>query len=531
MATNTEPLQHAQPTTTNTKTNTPTVIQQQHSSPDVADMIDRLEVALTNLVKGLCSDINNSNTNRIASQLDAANRDNKCLQTELSNTKKQCQQFEKAIKEQSPLEHPPNKCECDAIMQDMASKSLAIELQLEDTNKQMTSQDATIMELQAEVSKKCTKLDSLSSSLQQAKEAEEALQSQLTSANAALEESKAMARSLELQLSAPIDSTPFTQVPEEPVIVKGEGNPLSNFYPCKIHAFGQEFNSVEHGWHVKKAWDKNNFKAADAIKAAPTAQHAKAEADNLLGKSHAWEEKSLTAMEYLLSIKAESCPEFKRRLLATKSRHIVHTVHSTFWGTGGSTTGDGQNKFGHLLMDLRKQLAAEQPSPSPTSNSRAPSTSAPTSLPKSNYKPNRQSPHVMLVGNSLLKGVRADKLSHAFTAENVPAYTITEAKTFIENITTHPQAVAFQLTTNDVRADISTSDIANQYKELIDTTQKNLPNTKIVISQAPRRRDSTRLNARANAVNALVQDTLPVSRAIASCAIDCTLSTTNTQFS
>ena len=129
-------------------------------------------------------------------------------------------------------------------MQDVASKSLAIELQLEDTKKEKTTQEATIKQLKAEVNKKCADLDSLSLSLQQAKEREEALQSQLTLANTALADSKDTLRSLEIQLSAPTDSTPFAQVVGDTVVVKGENHPLSNFYPCNIHAFGQDFKSL-----------------------------------------------------------------------------------------------------------------------------------------------------------------------------------------------------------------------------------------------------------------------------------------------
>jgi predicted NAD-dependent protein-ADP-ribosyltransferase YbiA (DUF1768 family) len=58
---------------------------------------------------------------------------------------------------------------------------------------------------------------------------------------------------------------------------------MSNFFPCNIPAFGQTFDSVEHGYHFKKAMDHDLFNEAEIIKSQPTAKEAKAKADDLIG--------------------------------------------------------------------------------------------------------------------------------------------------------------------------------------------------------------------------------------------------------
>nr|WP_274541155.1 NADAR domain-containing protein [Escherichia sp. MOD1-EC7003] len=51
--------------------------------------------------------------------------------------------------------------------------------------------------------------------------------------------------------------------------------------------------------------------------------------------------------------------ELRALLLATASAKLVeHTENDAYWGDGGN--GQGKNRLGYLLMELREQLAAEK---------------------------------------------------------------------------------------------------------------------------------------------------------------------------
>ena len=90
----------------------------------------------------------------------------------------------------------------------------------------------------------------------------------------------------------------------------------------------------------------------------------------------------------------------------------------------------------------------------------------------------------MLIGNSHLRGIKPDKLSRDFNAKAATAFTIKDAHEVVKCLKSKPQAVVFQLTTNDVDK-LSTQATVQEYKQLIQDTQAKLSSTKIIISQAP----------------------------------------------
>ena len=71
---------------------------------------------------------------------------------------------------------------------------------------------------------------------------------------------------------------------------------------------------------------------------------------------------------------------------------------------------------------------------------------------------------------------------------------------------TKPQAIVFQLTTNDVKTLQNTNEIVQDFSDLVKQVQEKLPLTKIVISQAPNKFNSTRMSTRIAAVNATLAD-------------------------
>ena len=89
----------------------------------------------------------------------------------------------------------------------------------------------------------------------------------------------------------------------------------------------------------------------------------------------------------------------------------------------------------------------------------------------------------MLVGNSLLDGIHADKLSREYQATTASAYTISQAQQVVKELQSQPQSIIFHLTTNDVKT-LSTTDTVNQFTNLVSETQVKLPTAKGLISQA-----------------------------------------------
>jgi lysophospholipase L1-like esterase len=147
--------------------------------------------------------------------------------------------------------------------------------------------------------------------------------------------------------------------------------------------------------------------------------------------------------------------------------------------------------FGVLLMELRDGVTA-----CPTSRATNTKTlSTPTqSAP--------QKPHALLIGNSHLKGIHADKLSRDFTTSIATAYSIKEAQQTIDVLQSVPSAITLQLTTNEAKGDQCTTDIAKEYQQLVQSIQQKLPTTKVLISHAPYKKGHTKLATRAALINA-----------------------------
>ncbi len=119
---------------------------------------------------------------------------------------------------------------------------------------------------------------------------------------------------------------------------------------------------------------------------------------------------------------------------------------------------------------------------------------------------NTDGPHVLLVGNSLTKDIRPEWLSKAFDTTITRASTIEQAKDVITALSSTPNVVAFQLTTNDVR-DTQPQAVTDAYVDLIQTTETKLPQSKILISLAPHANDTSRQATRTAVVNGTLQDT------------------------
>lgn len=147
---------------------------------------------------------------------------------------------------------------------------------------------------------------------------------------------------------------------------KGHKHVLSNYFKCKVNAFGKTFpGGIEFAYQWKKASDCGRNELAQHILNASHAGEAKSIAQALPEEmSEAWEMKSEKTMMHLLELKAKQCPEFRQALLQSE-KYIAEGTADRRWGTGLTpeqtmstkpSHWPGKNTMGTLLMDLREKL-------------------------------------------------------------------------------------------------------------------------------------------------------------------------------
>ena len=127
---------------------------------------------------------------------------------------------------------------------------------------------------------------------------------------------------------------------------------LSNFSPPGVEVDGVYWSTVEHFFQAQKFEDRE---VRERIRRAPTPKEARA-----LGQSRAfklrngWESLREEVMLNALRLKFVN-PTARDLLLSTGSRMLVESSpFDYFWAAGED--GSGQNRLGHLLMQVRSEL-------------------------------------------------------------------------------------------------------------------------------------------------------------------------------
>ncbi len=127
---------------------------------------------------------------------------------------------------------------------------------------------------------------------------------------------------------------------------------LSNFSPPGFEADGVYWPTVEHYFQAKKFLDA---KTQERIRRALTPKNARE-----LGQSRSftlrpcWDEMREEIMLSALRLKFTQ-PEARAVLLSTGDRMLVESSpFDYFWASGQD--GSGQNRLGHLLMRVRREL-------------------------------------------------------------------------------------------------------------------------------------------------------------------------------
>ncbi|MBL8800300.1 MAG: NADAR family protein [Planctomycetia bacterium] len=148
---------------------------------------------------------------------------------------------------------------------------------------------------------------------------------------------------------------------------------LSNYHEAPVTIDGETWRSAEFYYQAQKS---DNPAYREAIRQATSADHAKGlgsdpqrsrkarkrswfhgQAEGIRGD---WDEVKLKVMATALRAKFGQNPDLQALLLATGDAAIVEdSAHDPFWGIGRD--GQGLNWLGRLLMEVRQELRAAQP--------------------------------------------------------------------------------------------------------------------------------------------------------------------------
>lgn len=97
------------------------------------------------------------------------------------------------------------------------------------------------------------------------------------------------------------DCKHFVQPSETVVAFQGIDNPLSNFYPCEIKAFGEVHQSAKYAYQFTKAIRSGDSDAVQKIKESSTALEAK-RIGHTVKDPVGWNEERETVMEEVIML-------------------------------------------------------------------------------------------------------------------------------------------------------------------------------------------------------------------------------------
>lgn len=155
---------------------------------------------------------------------------------------------------------------------------------------------------------------------------------------------------------------------EGPVLFKGKikkSNFLSNLFPTLVH-YKDEIDdriypSTEVAYQAVKFKDKELRMRIASIQDPWQAMREAKSIENKDNVIDGWNEgfKEIVMIQ-LLRAKFNQNNDIQRRLLETGTRDLIEHTDNKYWGDGtpdGIIIGDGLNRLGHLLMQVRQELA------------------------------------------------------------------------------------------------------------------------------------------------------------------------------
>lgn len=130
---------------------------------------------------------------------------------------------------------------------------------------------------------------------------------------------------------------------------------LSNLYPCHFSLDGLKWKSVEHYYQAQKHVGTAAFEAIRNAKDGFAALKAGGNR-NLMPRGD-WEQIKVTVMKKAVQAKFTEVATLCKKLQATGDVPLYHqSISDGFWGC--NLAGEGDNRLGKLIMEVRAQLIA-----------------------------------------------------------------------------------------------------------------------------------------------------------------------------
>jgi len=114
---------------------------------------------------------------------------------------------------------------------------------------------------------------------------------------------------------------------------------------------------------------------------------------------------------------------------------------------------------------------------------------------------------VLLLSDSIGRGLKPEFLSAKASVKKEMVYTIEEAQNYVESSNEPYSKVVIQLLTNDINEESeSPENVKDKLSNLVDYVHGESPDTQIYVSQCLPRKDSVEVNRNINKLNALLYD-------------------------
>ncbi|MDP4224846.1 MAG: NADAR family protein [Bacteroidota bacterium] len=126
---------------------------------------------------------------------------------------------------------------------------------------------------------------------------------------------------------------------------------LSNFWPALIVYDGIAYPTVEHAYQAQKT---TNEKLRQMVSEFKTPGEAKRWGSKVLLRND-WDNVKDRVMEDLVRLKFTTINDLKRKLVDTYNEELIegNNWDDTYWGI---CRGNGQNKLGKILMQVRSEI-------------------------------------------------------------------------------------------------------------------------------------------------------------------------------
>jgi len=274
---------------------------------------------------------------------------------------------------------------------------------------------------------------------------------------------------------------------------------FSNFHSSRLRLKNVSFPTAEHAYQYEKACFHARKDIASRILRCHTPFQAKRAAKDI-HQCQAWHECKADVMAKILSEKAKQCQVFRKALVNTGNKRLVHNTETdSFWGCGEDFK--GTNMLGRLLEDLRQTLRFALPTPCASRRNPTPAPSVaplqgqhhhvlhrPPVRPRGSTAPS-QRPKVLVLGNSNARGVAQGLIDRGVDScgYTLPGGTISHVTSRVRHIKPAHQVDHILLMVGDIEAadGLPSEAICARYEHLIKETRRSFPWSRIILSGLP----------------------------------------------